>query len=181
MLKVNAIKNSVLNKKNTLAENIVLCLAITLSSAFFWFDNYYGFMSVLRIVVAVMLFVVWLWCGFISGKNQSWGFLVFTAAYWAIPYLYMLFYSMRDNVKGYSKWLSLLNKFCDLLFDKPLRMVADFAKCEPFVLVLTLFSLVVLTYNIGVSASRIWLKNGAQSEDTEIYDEIESTEQSDTD
>lgn len=182
MLNGNALKNFVLNKKNNLTENIVLCLAITLSSAFFYFDNYYGFMGILRVIVAVMLFIVWTWCGFLSGKNKSWGFLVFTAAYWAIPYLYMLFYSMRDNVRGYSKWLSLFKKISDLLFDKPLRMVADFAKCDTYILILALIALVVLAYIIGVNISYVVQKNADDYSETpdEEADEEEESDAADT-
>lgn len=175
MLNSNAVKNFVLNKKNTLSENIFLCLAVTLTCAFFYYDNYYGFMGVLRVICAVLLFVVWVWCSFLSGKNNSWGFLIFTAVYWAAPYIYMLFYGMRDNVRGYSKWLSMFNKISDLLFVKPFGCIADSTGWGIYSLVLTLIAMVILAYVVGTNLS-FFLRKAAKIDEHSEYADGELSE-----
>ena len=172
----NIIKNFVLNKKNSLFENIFLCFAITLASAFFSFDNYYGFMDILRVVTIVLLLAAWLWCGFVSGKNKSWGFLIFTAVYWAAPFLYMLFYSTRDNVRGYSKWLSLLNKISDLLFNKPFCVITEWTKRDSLFFACILIVMTGLTYVIGFNFAAIMRKSYARDEQAEESDENEADE-----
>ena len=108
----------VLSGKNSTLENILLCLAVSLAGSFMFFEHYKAFMDTVRPLVTVLIFVTWAVCGFASGKKKSIGFAVFGGAYWLIPYLYMLFYSARDNVRGYSKWLSLLNKTADMLLSR---------------------------------------------------------------
>lgn len=151
--------------RNKPGEDIFLCMAISLSGAFFWYDKYYGFMGVMRIVTAVLLVIVWIWCGFISGKNRTWGFMIFAVSYWSAPYLYMMYYNSRDNVRGYSKWLSLLNKLSDLVFNKPLLIVAECFKKEPVIPVLFLLVLTAISYVFGCNIAYVIRKNSEEDED----------------
>lgn len=148
-------KSFLMSRKNSLLENIVLCLAVTLASAFFQYDNYNFFMGVLRAVVSVMLFIAWLWCGFLSGRDRKWGFLVFAGAYWLVPYLYMLFYGMRDGRTHYDNILELSYKFSDLLFSKPLLTIAVFTNCGVNIWVLSLIILTFTMYFVGVNVENI--------------------------
>lgn len=176
MLNSNVIKKFVLGRKNSLLENIILCLVITLASAFFWFDNYHGFMGILRAVVSVLLVFIWLWCGFLSGKDKKWGFLIFAGAYWLVPYLYMLYYSARDNIKDYNAIITMLYNFADLLFDKPLKTIAEHTNCGVYIWVLSLIILTITAYFVGINVSDIYKdKNKKESENAEdmvsSYDE----------
>ena len=111
MLNSNAVKNFVLNKKNTLSENIFLCLAVTLTCAFFYY-------------------------------------------------------------RGYSKWLSMLNKISGLLFVKPIGYIADSTGWGIYSLVLTLIAMVILAYVVGTNLSFFWRKEAKKSE----YSDAESSE-----
>ncbi|MCH5203480.1 MAG: hypothetical protein J1F03_01970 [Oscillospiraceae bacterium] len=129
-------------------ENIVLCFAVTLASAFIWFDYYYFFMDILRPIVSVLLMFTWIWCGFLSGRDKKWGFLIFTGAYWLVPYLYILWYrassDMADNAV-----ITLLYRFSYLLFEWPLRTIEEFTKCEVNIWALSLVILVFTAFFAG--------------------------------
>lgn len=138
-------------KSNSLLENIVLCLAITLACAFMYYDRYNSFMGTVRTVLSVLIFVIWIIGAFSSGKGKKWGFLIFTGLYWLIPHLYMIFYSMRDNVKGYSKWLSLCRKSADILVNKPFSALSESTGTGEYIFVIALCVIVVSSYFIGVN------------------------------
>lgn len=178
MLNSNSIKKFLLDRKNSLLENILLCFAITLASAFFQYDSYYFYMDFMRVLASVMLMVSWLWCGFLSGKDKKWGFLIFASAYWLVPYLYMLYYSSRDNIKGYNAFLRLLYKFAGLLFDKPLKTIADFTNCGVYIWILSLVILTFTAYFVGINVGDIYSdkKQSEKAEDDEDEDEDEYEE-----
>lgn len=145
-----------LSKKNKALENILLCAAISLAGSFIFFERSNSLVDAARPFVTVLIFVTWAVCGFASGKNKSIGFAIFGGAYWLVPYLYMLFYSSRDNVRGYSKWLSLLNKFADLLFNKPFEAAAEEMHTEIWMLVVTLVIVTGSAYFIGMNLHSIY-------------------------
>ncbi len=146
-------------KSNSLTENIVLCIAVTLASAFVYFDRYNGFAGALRALLAVVIFAGWIAAGFSCGKNRKFGFLIFTGAYWLIPNLYMLFYSLRDNVRGYSKWLSMFNKTADILVCKPFGFIAEKTACSEYMYEIVLVVIAVSAYFIGRSLKTVLSKD----------------------
>lgn len=171
MLNSDAIKNFVLDRKNNLFENIALCLAVTLTSGFFSYDTYYFYMDFLRPVVSVLLIIIWLWCGFKSGINKKWGFLVFTGIYWLVPYLYMLFYKMDDSPEVFGSIPAMLNKFAMLGYERPMKGIADFTNCDINIWVLALAILTFTLYYVGVNVEYILRKKDepedAEEEETE--------------
>lgn len=173
----SALKKFLLEKKNSLLENIMLCLAITLTSAFFWYDNYYFFMDFLRAVVSVLVVVSWLWCGFLSGRDRKWGFLVFAGAYWLVPYLYMLYFSSRDNIADYNAFITMLYEFADLLYDKPLRTIADFTNCGVYIWILSLIILTFTTYFVGVNVADIYRDKERSANADDKSDESDDSEE----
>lgn len=142
-------------KSNTLLENIAVCLGVTLASAFMFFENRGFICDFLRVFLSGFIFLVWITCAFSAGKSKKWGFLVFTGAYWLIPNLYMVFYSMRDNVRGYSKWLSLFNKSSDILVNKPFGYLSEKLGCSEYYIAILLFIIVLSTYIIAVNLTAI--------------------------
>lgn len=166
MLNSDAIKKFVLDRRNSLFENIALCVAITLTSAFFSYDTYYFFLDFLRPVVSVLLMFIWLWCGFKSGIHKKWGFLAFTAAYWLVPYLYMLYFSSRDNIKDYNAVLTMLYKFSNLIYKKSMTGIAEFTHCGVNIWVLSLAILTFTLYYAGMNVSYI-LKAKEEKEEAE--------------
>ena len=152
-----------LSRKNSTLENILLCAAISLAGSFVFFEHRNSLVDAARPFVTVLIFVTWAVCGFSSGKNKSIGFAVFGGAYWLIPYLYMLYYSGRDNVRGYSKWLSLLNKYADLLFNKPFEAAAEKMQTEIWMLVVTLVIVTGSAYFIGMNLHSIYESGAVDS------------------
>ncbi len=166
MLNSDAIKKFVLDRKNNLFENIALCVAITLTSAFFSYDTYYFFLDFLRPVVSVLLLFIWLWCGFKSGIHKKWGFLVFTAVYWLVPYLYMLFYRMQDGVEVFGSVTGMFNKFAMLIYERPMINIAEFTHCGVNIWILSLGILTFALYYAGVNVAYI-LKAKEEKEEAE--------------
>ena len=150
--------NLLFGKTNTLFENIAVCLGVTLASAFMFFENRGFIPDFLRIFLSGFIFLVWITCAFSAGKSKKWGFLVFTGAYWLIPNLYLVFYSMRDNVRGYSKWLSLFNKSSDILANKPFGYLSEKMGCEEYILAILLFILVISVYFLALNLTAIMHK-----------------------
>ena len=125
MLGSRILKAFMENRSYNAAERIMMCALIALSGTFFFYDYYQSFAEIARIVITVLIFVIWFLCALCAGKDRQWSFMVFGYMYWAIPYIYMIFYNSRDNVRDYSKWLSLFNKIADMFFAKPFEFVAE--------------------------------------------------------
>lgn len=154
-------------KNNNLLENIALCLAVTLASAFVYYDRYNGFAGALRALLVAMIFIGWVVAGYSSGRKRKYGFLIFTGAYWLIPNLYMIFYSLRDNVRGYSKWLSLINKTADLLVCKPFGFIAEKTACSEYLYEIVLVVIAVSAYFIGRSLKTVMFGSASSDEAAE--------------
>ncbi len=138
------IKKLLFGKSNRLSENIILCFAVTLAAAFLYYDRYNAYMELVRIVLAVLIYAAWIMGAFSAGKSKQWGFLIFTGVYWILPRLYMFYYAGRDNLKGYSKWLSLLNKSADIVVNKPFQYL-----CDNLGESVLLFTVILLTFTVS--------------------------------
>ncbi len=124
MLGSRLLRSFMENRSYNAAERIMMCALIALSGTFFFYDYYQSFAEIARIVITALIFVIWFYCALCAGKDKQWGFIIFGYLYWVIPYIYILYYNSRDNVRGYSKWLSLFNKIADMLFAKPFEYAA---------------------------------------------------------
>lgn len=136
-------------KNNSLSENIAVCFAAALAAAFMYYDHYNGFAEILRIAAGVLLFASWFFAGFSSGKKNRFGFLFFAVGYWLVPNIYMLFYASRDNLRGYSKWLSFLNKAADILANKPFSYIAEKLGSREWIYAAAVTVISVSAYFIG--------------------------------
>ena len=134
MLGSRLLRSFMENRRYNAAERIMMCALIALSGTFFYYDYYQSFADIARIVITVLIFVVWFYCALCAGKDKQWGFIIFGYLYWVVPYIYMVYYNSRDNVRGYSKWLSLFNKIADMIFVKPFEFVAGKLEIDPVAL-----------------------------------------------
>lgn len=159
------IEKLLFGKSNKLFENILLCIAITLACSFIYYDMYNSFMEVVRIISIALIFIIWIIGAFSSGKNKQWKFLLFTGLYWLLPHLYMVYYNMRDNVRGYSKWLSMLNKTSDILVNKPFSYLAEKTECQEYIYATVLVIIAFSTYFIGMNLKSI-MKNSKKNFET---------------
>lgn len=163
---MNKFMNKLLfGKSNNLFENIVLCLAITLTCAFYYYDRYNSFMDAGRVIVAVLIFLVWIIGAFSSGKGKQWGFLIFTGSYWLIPHLYMLYYSGRDNLRDYNKYLSLINKISDILVNKPFEFLSEKTGDPAYLYIIILAVIVGSAYFIGANLKTLLQKQKKSAEE----------------
>ncbi len=138
------IKKILFGKSNTLSENIILCIAVSMASAFIYYDLHNGYMEIVRIILAVLILAAWIMGAFSAGKSKQWGFLIFTGVYWILPRLYMIYYADRDNLRDYCKWLSLLNKSADIVVNKPFQYL-----CDNLGESVMLFTVILLTFTVS--------------------------------
>ena len=131
MLGSSILKAFMENRGYNAAERIMMCAFIAISGTFYFYDYYQSFSEIARLVITVLIFVIWFWCSFCAGKDKQFGFITFGYLYWVIPFVYVLFYNSRDNVRGYSKWLSLFNKIADMILVKPFEFIAGKTASDP--------------------------------------------------
>lgn len=162
-----AIKKFVLGKQNSLFENICICVAVNLASAFIWFDNHYFYSDFLSWVASVLLVLMWLWCGFLSGKSKDWGFLVFSGIYWIVPYVYIQLYFSFDSING--PFAIMMYKYADMIFNMPLNTIAEFTNCGVHIWALSLVILTGTAYFVGINVADIYKdkEKPGYAEDTE--------------
>ncbi len=110
-------------RKNTLPEQIWVCIAAALTSTFYFYEYQYEAHAPIRapflLFMTAVIFVIWIICSFFSGRDGRFGFAIFTFLYWGLPFVYTLYYAGRDNVRNYDKWLSLINKIAGAMLCNP--------------------------------------------------------------
>lgn len=154
------------------AERIMMCLLTALSGTFFFYEYYQPFADAARIIITFLIFIIWFYCAFCSGKDRQWGFAVFEILYWMIPYIYLIFYNSRDNVRGYSKWLSLLNKIADMLFLKPFEFSADKLDIAAEMMAAAVFCGTTLSFFVGYAMKILYNRHKGNSVSNEKTDAI---------
>lgn len=122
-------------RKNTLPENIWVCVAAALTSTFYFYEYQYESFAHIRrpllLIMTAVIFVIWIVCSLFSGRDGRFGFAVFTFLYWELPFVYTLYYAGRNNVKHYNKWLSLLNKICTAMLCNPFSEASEKINMTP--------------------------------------------------
>lgn len=136
--------------ENSLAENIYLCMAVSFACGIFGYESAAGNMTMFNSIIGNFLFIaVWCYCAFVSGLKKRWGFLVFTGIYYIAPYLYMLYYAGRNNLKYYNGALAALNRLSELFFTKPLERTAEAVNSSVVLIVICLVIMILSVYFIG--------------------------------
>ena len=122
-------------RKSTLPENIWVCVAAALTSTFYFYEYQYESFAHIRrpllLIMTAVIFVIWIVCSLLSGRDGRFGFAVFTFLYWELPFIYTLYYAGRNNVKDYNKWLSLLNKICTAMLCNPFSEASEKINMTP--------------------------------------------------
>ena len=159
--------------KNTLSENIIVCLAAALAGTFYFYEYYYesrfAVHTGLSLAITAAIFVIWLICAAFSGKDGKIGFIIFSFLYWSVPYLYLLYYYSRDNVANYSKWLSMFSKICTALLYNPFYEAAKKMGTDSVTL-----AAILLICVMGVYVAAFFIKrsyDSARAERLETDDE----------
>ena len=147
-MKAGLLEKFVKCRKNTLAENIFICLAAALAGTFYFYEYYYGarIHNILCVLITVVLAAVWLVCSALSGKEKKIGFIIFAFLYWSIPYVYTLWYSSRDNLHDYNKWLAMSNRIAKALLCNPFDTAAEKTGTTSVVYAAVLLVLVMAVY-----------------------------------
>jgi hypothetical protein len=113
-------------KKTSVWQDMLLCTAVTLSSAFYEYEaSLPGIVGeVIRTILLVLMVVCWVWCSFLNGFWKKHSFLVFAAAFWLIPRLIML---ARANMSilNYNSFLDAAAQYSTLIVEVSLRRFAN--------------------------------------------------------
>jgi hypothetical protein len=114
------------NKKTTVRQDMLLCTAVTLSSAFYEFENSIPGIAAdfVRITLLFLLLICWLWCAFLNGFRKKYPFLIFTFLFWFIPRLII---AARANMSilNYNKYLDAASQFSSLIAEMSLKNLSD--------------------------------------------------------
>ncbi len=144
--------NSFINgKKNTLPENIIVCVVTALMGTFCFYEYYYGetLNTYGGLFITAAIAVAWLSCAARSGRDGRLGFMIFSFLYWSVPYIYILWYDSRDNLHDYNKWLAMSSKIAKALLYNPFYTCAKKLGTTPVMLAAILLIAVMGMYIAG--------------------------------
>lgn len=154
--------------KNTLSENIIVCIAAALAGTFYFYEYYEGRFTHhadLSIAISAVIFVIWLICAAFSGKDGKIGFIIFSFLYWSVPYLYLLYYHSRNNVEGYSKWLAMFNRICTAVLYNPFYEASKKIGTDPVTL-----AAILLICVMGVYVAAFFIRRSYDSKRAELLE-----------
>ncbi len=173
-MKVGLLDKFINGKKNSLPENILICVAVALAGTFYFYEYFYGekIHSVACLFITAAIAVTWIICSVCSGRDGKIGFMIFAFLYWSVPYVYILWYDTRDNLHDYNKWLAMSNKIAKALIINPFDEAAKRTGTSAFTLASVLLLSVMVTYIGGVMIKRYYdSKKASANEDG--YDEYD--------
>lgn len=117
---INTIVNLCEKRKNRCAEDMILCVAITLACGFYYFEGKQPFMEYIRPTLEFLMLCCWVGLAFKNGIKERVSFLMFSTLYWMIPQIFIYLYNINDNVKNYSSLLKTSQRYSELLVKNPL-------------------------------------------------------------
>ena len=173
-MKVGLLERFIKGKKNTLPENIIICIATALAGTFYFYEYYYGekIHTFACLFIAAAIAVTWLICSACSGRDGKLGFMIFAFLYWSIPYIYILWYDTRDNLHDYNKWLAMSNKVARALLLNPFDEAAKKIGTSSVVIASVLLIFVMAMYIAGFLLKRTFEAKAASANEV-IYQEYE--------
>lgn len=150
-MKTGLLERFVKGKTNTLAENIIICAATALAGTFYFYEYAYGekVRMFACLAITVLTALIWVICSVKSGRDGKIGFLIFAFLYWSVPYIYILWYGSRDNLRDYNKWLSMSNRIAGAMLNNPFSEAAEKLKTSPVTLAAVLLIIVMIAYVAG--------------------------------
>lgn len=175
MMKLGLLEKFVGSRKNTLPENIVICAAIALAGTFYNYEYFYGSTvhSVVCLLITAFLAAAWIICAAFNGKDGKIGFLIFSFLYWSIPYIYVLWYESRDNLRDYNKYLAAINKITKAVLYNPFAEAAKKIGSSPIILAFILLITVMVAYIAGFLINRFYSTKTEKSKDFDYDGEYE--------
>lgn len=143
-------------RKTTVWQDMALCIAITLATSFYQFENYQPMMDAMRVFLAVLFLLVWLSLSFLNGRRGRMPFLFFSLAYWLLPQLAMVWQDRIVGTLQYSKWVDGAGKFARLLVEYPFKGMENQldGKISSVVMMAVTLSLCVLLFQVGFDLHR---------------------------
>lgn len=163
--------------KNTLSENIIVCIAAALAGTFYFYEYYYesrlALHTNLSLCISAVIFVIWLICAAFSGKDGKIGFIIFSFLYWSVPYVYLLYYSSRDNLTGYSKWLAMFKRIASAMLYNPFYEASKKLETDPVTLAAVLLICIMGVYIAAFFVRRSYdngIQESMEADDNDDYD-----------
>ena len=156
-MKVRLLERFVNGRKNTLPENIIVCIATALAGTFYYYEYYYGenLHTFVCLFISAAIVITWLLCSVCSGRDGKPGFMIFAFLYWSVPYIYILWYDTRDNLHNYNKWLAMSNKIARALLLNPFDEAAKKLGASPIDITAILLIFVMVMYIAGFLLKRV--------------------------
>jgi hypothetical protein len=112
-------------RKTTVWQDMLLCTAVTLSSAFYEFEAFMPATAadIIKTLLLIFLIVCWLWCAFLNGFWKKYSFLVFAAAFWFIPRL-IIIRRANMSILNYNRFLDAASQYSGLLVEVSLTRLS---------------------------------------------------------
>ena len=164
-------------KKNTTLENILICFAAALAGTYYYYERSKDFLIYFPYIITVLIFAVWMGCALVSGKDRKLGFLIFAYAYWLLPYIYTLYYASRNNVKNYSKVLTMIDEIAEALLKNPFALAAEKLRLDTVAMAALLMMCVMICYTAGYFLAFYYEKSLGKKRDDGPEDEEDEYEE----
>jgi hypothetical protein len=166
-MKVGLLDKFIKGRKNSLPENIIICIVTALAGTFYFYECYYGekIHAAACLFITAAIAVTWIICSVCSGRDGKLGFLIFAFLYWSVPYIYILWYETRDNLHEYNKWLAMSNKIAKALLINPFEEAAERTGISAVTLAAVLLLSVMVTYIVGFLIKRHYEAKSASGDE----------------
>jgi len=138
-------------RRNTLFQDMLLCAAVTATCAFYEFEHFLSplMTDIIRAVLLVLFVGVWIWCAFVNGLWRKYGFLVFTALFWLIPRIFIIWHGSIADIRDYNEYLHAAAEYSSLLVEFSLVGLSGLMNAPEILTTIVLFAWVVLAFYAG--------------------------------
>jgi hypothetical protein len=138
-------------RKNTTFQDILLCAAVTAACAFYEFEHSLADVigDTIRAVLLILFVVIWLWSAFVNGIWQKYSFLVFTALFWLIPRIFIVWHGSIADIRDYNEYLHIAAEYSSLLVDFSLAGLSGLMNASELLTTFVLFSWIALAFYAG--------------------------------
>ncbi|MBQ9384660.1 MAG: hypothetical protein IJT87_10545 [Ruminiclostridium sp.] len=173
---MNLLDKFINGRKSSLPECMILCAAASLAGTFYCSEHFYGetVRTAVCLVLTAITAAVWLICAACCGRDGKYGFTIFAFLYHSVPFFYTLWYSGRDNLHDYNKWLAMCNKAAKALLLDPFLELSERLGCETVMIPAILLTAVMAAYTAAFLIKRSYdskntVHKNENDEQAEIY------------
>ncbi len=130
-------------------EDMLLCMAVSLASAFYYFDTHNSFSAYFSPVLTGLVLLCWIMCAIRNGFLHRFSFVVFSIAYWLIPQIFIFWYNNNDNVHNYSSMLRAAQRYSELLVKQPIEHFTDWLDIDAMTFAIIFVCVINVLYSVA--------------------------------